>query len=536
MATAGGAVVGLFAGPALVSANGARAVPLPRAAVPLPTGLFTLGVASGEPTPHGVVLWTRLAPTPTTGGGMPDVPVDVRWEVADDDRFTRIRRSGVTTATSALAHSVHAEVGSLLPGRQYFYRFRVGGEVSTVGRTRTAPGPNQSVSRLRFAYASCQDWQSGAYTAYPHLVDEDPEFVVFLGDYIYETATWPQAYRAHVGPGEAVSLTHYRNRYAQYRTDPALRAAHAAAPWIVTLDDHEVDDNFADEVPQDPDRQSRTAFVARRAAAFQAYYEHMPLRRSSLPTGLDMRLYRRLDWGTLAAFHVLDTRQYRSDQPTTLTAANDPTRTMTGAEQESWLVSGLGRRMYRWNLIANQAMMAAHDQTAGPARTYIMDCWDGYRVQRRRLLDLLRTSQVRNPVVLTGDRHATWVCDLRADFDDPSSPVVAAELTGTSVTSGGDADRVAFHAQYDPIMAESPHWKYIDKRRGYMMCDLTADRLSTRLRVVDTVWAPIAGIATAAEFRVTSGRPGVDVVSHDGPPPAGAPPTTARYTVPDDQF
>jgi alkaline phosphatase D len=469
---------------------------------------------------HGVVLWTRLAPEPTLGGGMPPVPVEVRWEVADDEGFTRIRRYGVSLATPGLGHSVHAEVTGLPSARPYFYRFLAGDEVSPVGRTRTAPAANHVVRQLRFAFASCQDWQTGGYPAYWHLVEEDVDFVVFLGDYIYENAPRTDRYRQHEGSGEPVTLTEYRNRHAQYRTDPALRAAHAAAPWIVTPDDHEVDNNYADEVPQDPDRQTRGAFQARRAAAYQAYYEHMPLRRSALPAGPDMRVYRRLDWGTLAALHVLDTRQYRSDQPTTLTAANDPARSMTGAAQESWLMSGLRRTAFRWNLLANQAMLASNDRTAGPQRTYDFDHWDGYRVQRRRLLEFFRGAAVRNPVVLTGDRHATWVCDLRPDFEKPSGPAVGAELTGPSISSEGDPDRLAFHARYDPIKAESPHWKYIDVRRGYMVCDLAPTRLRARLRVVDTVLAETAPIRTAAEFQVTSGRPGVDLLTDDGPPTA----------------
>jgi alkaline phosphatase D len=518
VATAGRAVVGLVAGPALVSGDTVRAVPAPGAAAPVPDDVFRLGVASGDPTADGVVLWTRLAPEPTRGGGMPDRLVPVRWEIADDERFSRIRQRGVAIAEPRLGHSVHVEVVGLDPDRWYHYRFRVGAEVSTVGRTRTAPASAQRVDRLRFAFASCQDYQAGFYTAYQHLAVEDIAFVVFLGDYIYEMGPNRAAVRQHDGTGEARSLTEYRNRYALYRTDHQLQAAHAAVPWIVSLDDHELSGNWADELPVDPRRESAEAFRARRIAAFQAYYEHLPLRRASLPRRLDMRLYRRLTFGRLAAVHVLDTRQYRSDQPETLAEANDPARSMTGAEQERWLVGGMSGSGTRWNLVANQTQMSSNDETAGPARTYDFDNWDGYRAQRRRLLEFFGSGRTANPVVLTGGRHATWVSDLRPDVDDPTSPTVGVELAGTSVSSEGDTDLAAFHAANDPIMTESPHWRYIDKRRGYVVCELTERSLVATLRVVDTVRATTAHIATAARFQVTAGQPGVSV-SCDGQPP-----------------
>ncbi len=533
VAAAGGAVAGLVAGPALLGPDGAHAVPDAAGHEPLPADVFTLGVASGEPEPDGVVLWTRLAPAPVAGGGMPDRAVLVLWEVAEDERFRRVRRRGVELARPRLGHSVHAEVEGLRPGREYFYRFRAGGQVSPVGRTRTAPAPGARTDGLRFAFASCQDFSAGAYTAYQHLAAEDLAFVAFLGDYIYESRPNPNAARLHEGTDEPYTLENYRNRHAQYKTDRDLQAAHAAAPWIVTLDDHELDNNWADEIPQDPHLQTPEAFRARRIAALQAYYEHMPLRRASVPRGLDMRLYRRLTFGGLVALHVLDTRQYRGDQPATLAEADDPTRSMTGDEQERWLRRGMKRSGARWNLLANQVMWATNDRAAGPAQTFDFDNWDGYRAQRRRLLEFF--GQVDNPVVLTGDRHATWVCDLRPDFDQPSTPAVGAELTGTSISSGGNPNRAAFHATYDPIKAESPHWKYIDNRRGYMLCDVTRDSLVASLRVVDTVWAPTGSITTAARFQVLDGVGGIEVLDHDGPAFRTAESEAPKYEIEDDQ-
>ncbi|MFD0684479.1 alkaline phosphatase D family protein [Actinomadura fibrosa] len=539
----GGAATALTAGqvllgPALLGQDGALAGVRGHGGVPLPTGLFTLGVASGDPVPDGVVLWTRLAPRPLDGGGMPDRPVAVAWQVAEDERFRHVRAIGVEVARPEDAHAVHAEVGGLRPDREYFYRFRVGGEVSPVGRTRTAPARGAANRRLRFAFASCQNWQDGFYTAYRHLVREDLAFVAFLGDYIYESVPSTTTVRAHEGAGEPYTLAQYRNRHAQYKTDTALQAAHAAFPWIATWDDHEVDNNWADEVPQDPDLQPHDRFVARRAAAFRAYYEHMPLRGSARPRGAGMRLHRRLGFGRLATVHVLDTRQYRSDQPETLAEADDPARTMTGAAQEKWLVDGMSRAGTRWNLLANQVMWASNDRQAGPERVFDFDNWDGYRAQRRRLLEFFGSGRAANPVVLTGDRHATWVCDLKPDFDDAASPVVGAEITGTSVTSGGDSDPVAFHRAYDPVMAESPHWKYIGNQRGYVVCDVTPARLLASLRIVGSVWTPAGTtVATAARFRVDAGRPGITVVDQASREQVQAlRTTTRRYDVDDDQF
>ncbi|MFF5085093.1 alkaline phosphatase D family protein [Actinoplanes sp. NPDC000266] len=499
----------------------------------LPADVFGLGVASGDPLPDAVVLWTRLH------GAIPDRVVPVEWEIAADPLFRKSRRAGVTAALPSLGHSVHVDVRGLRPDAEYYYRFRAAGRISPVGRTRTAPAALSKLRHLRFAFASCQDYQAGFYTAYQHLAQEDLAFVAFLGDYIYEGPRNAAAVRQHEGTDEPYTLEQYRERHATYKADPDLRAAHAAFPWIVTFDDHEVDNNWADEIPQDPDLQTPSSFRARRIAAFQAYYEHMPLRRSSLPRGLDMQLYRRFRFGSLASLHVVDTRQYRSDQPATLEAAQDPALSMTGAEQESWLVNGLRHSGARWNLLANQVMWAQNDRKAGPEQVFDFDNWDGYRAQRTRLLKLFR--KVDNPVVLTGDRHCTWVSDLRPNFDDPSTPAVGAEITGTSITSGGNANTTSFHATYDPIMAESPHWRYIDNQRGYVVCDVTRERMVSSLRLVDTVWAPTAAVRTAAEFVVESGRPGIAEVidSATSPPSTASTPTQGgkprAFDVTDDQ-
>jgi alkaline phosphatase D len=471
----------------------------------LPGRLFTLGVGSGDPLPNAVVIWTRLAPDPLNGGGMPDRPVTVEWQVAEDERFRSIVQKGATTAVPALGHSVHVDVGGLRPGRTYWYRFRAEQmEVSPVGRTRTA---SADPSSLRVALASCQNWQHGYFTPYADMLEQDPDFVLFVGDYIYESGPSPNAVRPHEGDGEPYSLAQYRNRYAQYRTDPDLAAMHAAAPWIVTFDDHEVDNDFAGEIPQDPDKQPHDAFLARLTAAYQAYYEHMPVRATSIPNGPHIPMYRRFDFGRLARLSVLDTRQYRSDQPTSQEGAASPSLTMLGAEQKAWLTDGLVDSPARWNLTASQIMMAETDKLAGSGKNWFYDAWDGYQVERNELLALFE--QVGNPVVLSGDRHLTMVSDLRLDYADPGSAVVGAEFVGTSISTNGDQDEAAFSAYWDPLRADNPHWKYIDCHRGYHLLDIDRDGIDAEVRTVATVTQPRSDAGALARLRVDAGRPGV---------------------------
>src|SRR5262245_6467547 len=439
---------------------------------------FTLGVASGHPLPDGVVLWTRLAPDPLHGGGMPDAPVTPAWDVAAGHRFERTVQPGRVHAVAEYAHAVHVEVRGLEPGRWYWYRFRAGGEVSPTGRTRTAPAAVAPLDRLRFAFASCQHYEQGYFTAYRHLVAEDVDLVVHLGDYIYESSTSRDRVRVHPEP-EPITLDDYRARYALYKSDPDLQAAHAAYPWVVTWDDHEVANDYADDRGERLD--PREWFLARRAAAYRAYYEHMPLRRGAVPLGPHMRLYGRVGWGSLAEFHVLDDRQYRSHQVCAppgrggssvvedCAARLDPRLTMLGDVQERWLQGSLERSRARWNVIAQQTLMAQLDRKVGPGQAFWTDGWDGYPAARRRLLDFLAAKKPANPLVIGGDVHSFWVTDLKPDFDDPRSPTVATEFVGTSITSGLSRSQ----AEQDALRAENPHIRYADvTRRGYVRMEL----------------------------------------------------------------
>jgi len=469
---------------------------------------FALGVASGDPGPDGFVLWTRLAPDPLNGGGI-DGDVGVRWEIASDDAFRQVVRSGTATASAELAHSVHVEVAGLEADRWYWYRFSAGDAVSATGRARTMPTPEAMPDRLSLAFASCQHYETGFYTAYEHMAAEHPDLVFHLGDYIYEGAARPRV-RAHRGE-ELASLEDYRNRYALYRTDPDLQLAHAACPWIVTWDDHEVDNNYAADISEQPDVR-REALLERRAAAYQAYYEHMPLRASQIPSGPSMRLYRKLSYGRLAQFTVLDTRQYRTDQPCgdrtqpPCEEASDPAATLLGDGQRRWLFDALRESSAEWNVIPQQVMMAQVDRMPGDDVRYSMDQWPGYAASRDRLLGFLAESRVRNPVVLTGDIHTNWVNDLLVDFGDPTSPAVATEFVGTSISSSGDGGPNTEYAE--GVMRDNPFVKLQNAQRGYVSCEVTPGLWTARYRVLDRVSVRGAPRQTLAEFAVETGRPG----------------------------
>lgn len=471
---------------------------------------FTLGVMSGDPTPDGFVLWTRLAPEPLQGGGMEPVAVPVQWMVAEDESMRRIVKKGTATAAPSLAHSVHVEVRGLKPQRPYWYQFKVGREVSPVGRAITAPDLGTSPDQFKFAFASCQHWEAGLWTAYQHMLADDPELVVHLGDYIYEGRVRDNGVRKH-NSAEIVSLSDYRNRHALYKTDPVLQHMHEHCPWIVTWDDHEVDNNYAGPFPED--QQSREVFLERRANAYQAYYEHMPLRLSSLPKGSGMQLYRTLSYGSLVQFSVLDTRQYRTDQPcgdkTTAPCPGtfDPSATILGDAQEAWLKTSLDRSHAKWNVIANQVLMARIDQKPGPEEAVSADQWSGYEVCRDRLMKFLDQRKPNNPVVITGDIHSNWVSDLKVNWKDEKAPVVASEFVGTSISSGGDG--VDERPTTQGVYQENPHLKMFNGRRGYVTLTLNQKQCRADYRVVPYVTRPGAPIQTHSSWIVEDGQRGV---------------------------
>ncbi|MEU6821357.1 alkaline phosphatase D family protein [Streptomyces atriruber] len=481
---------------------------------------FTLGVASGDPQPTSVLLWTRLAPAPyEPGGGLPQQRVTVQWEIAHDARFRRVARRGTVTAHPEFSHTVHVEVDHLLAGRTYYFRFRTGSWVSETGRTRTAPPTGTRPGALTLAAVSCQAYHDGYFTAYKHLAQDDVDVVFHLGDYLYEYAVnsvggarnyTDRTLPAHFNK-ETQTLEDYRLRYALYKHDPDLRAAHAAHPFVVTWDDHEAENNYADDISENDDPPAE--FLLRRAAAYRAYWENQPLRRPQLPSGPDAQLYRRLTWGQLAQFDILDTRQYRSDQAYGDTAhvpgseSDDPARTITGATQERWLIDGWRRSRALWNVVPQQVTFSERRLDLNAQAKLSMDAWDGYRASRKRVLAGARAAGLDNLMVLTGDVHVGYAFDIKADFDDPSSKTVGTEIVATSIASGKDgADKPA---NWDTYMKANPHLKFYNGRRGYVTVALGNDSARADFKTVPMISKPGAPISTAASFVTEAGNPGL---------------------------
>ena len=474
---------------------------------------FTLGVASGDPLPDAVMLWTRLAVDPLKGGGMGTAPIDVEWQIARDEAMKDVVRTGTVPAIAELAHSVHVDATGLEADRTYWYRFRAGGVESPIGRTRTAPGAGSSPAALRFAVASCQNYTQGYYTAHAALANEDLHAIVFLGDYIYEGDARGDRVRDYSRRGWAFTLADYRDRYATYKSDPDLRASHAAFPWIVTWDDHEVENNYAGGIDANDPANKQAVFE--RSNAYQAYYEHLPL-RGPRPAGPALKLYRTLSWGDLATFFVLDTRQYRSPEillcplnqetPSGYCPASlDPARTMLGAEQRSWLLSGLASSRAAWNLVAQSVRFAQQDSSPDPAthRFDGVDNWMGYVADQRILID--QFAKTKNPVVLSGDSHVDFVYDVKQSWSDPASATVATELLGTSISSEGDPVQPSTQFDGSP---KNPQLRFFDNHRGYIRCGVERGRLTADFRAVSTVTQPKATVRTLATFVVDDGKPG----------------------------
>ena len=481
---------------------------------------FGLGVASGSPTHDSVVLWTRLVDF--SFHVRDPQGISVRWEVAHDDKFSRIARSGQALAPAELAYSVHVDVQGLESDRWYFYRFRAGDAISRTGRTRTFPAPDAAVAGMRLAYASCQRWEHGYFSAYRHMAEENLDLVMFLGDYIYEYPRASNAVRTVPG-GWTLTLDDYRQRYATYKQDADLQAMHGACPWLVTWDDHEVQNDYAgltvgENGPQVAD------FAARRSAAYQAFYEHMPVRASVLTravtgliSGAEMRIYSRVRYGQLASLAMLDARQYKNPpvctrdakpgssivNPAQCASWNNPARSILGTEQERWLDAGWTQgKSSTWNILGQQSLLGQRDWSQGPEQSLWNDGWDGYSAARGRLIDSVRKNAVSNLVVLGGDVHENWVGHIKTDYAQPKSAVVGVEFCGTSISS-----RSGGNSKIPQTLSRNPHCVFADaERKGYGVVDVTPTQMKTTLRVVSDVTRQDASIETLAQFSVRSGK------------------------------
>lgn len=483
---------------------------------------FQLGVAAGDPAPDGFVIWTRLAPQPLEPGyGMPAQPVEVDWQVAADDRFRTVVQKGTAVARPELGHAVHVEVAGLEPGRPYWYRFVAGTERSMVGRARTAPAFGAPVDRLRFAVGGCQAYEHGHYTAWRCISDEDDlDFIYHYGDYIYEGGVRSFYFDRHeertlptprpFDGKELYSLDEYRRRYALYKLDPNLQMAHASAAFIPAWDDHEVDNNWVSD--RDQDGTPPEVFLLRRIAAAQAYYENLPFRRSAWPLGPAMQIYRRLSFGSLLDLHVLDTRQFRTDQPcgdgfkAPCAGMDADTASVLGAEQEKWLYDGLAASKARWTGLAQQVMLMDMDREPGEEDIRNMDSWDAYRAARTRLLSFLHDRRISNTVVLTGDEHQNWIGEVKLRAGDPESPTVATEFLATSISSGADGGEI--RANGAGILAANPHLKLLNDQRGYHLHEVTPKAWTAHVKVLDKVSTPGGTLSTRAVFTVDPKRPG----------------------------
>ncbi len=479
-----------------------------------PDNPFRLGVASGYPTHNSVVLWTLLAPQPLApSNGMPPEDIAVQWQLATDETFRRIVARGQARAEASFSHSARIEVKGLSPARQYFYRFLIAGHASPTGRTRTLPMPGAKTAALKIAVGNCQHFEHAHFAAWAHAAQQSPDLVLHLGDYIYEGSPTPGALRLHHG-GLCRTLDEYRLRYTQYQTDASLQAAHAAAPWLVTWDDHEVANDYSgvhSGRAEDP-----AAFLARRTAAYRAYYEHLPLPPSAAPRGIEIPLFARRQIGDLASIHMLDQRQYRSQQAcgtpqrpggnradAACTDLYDTQRSMLGEAQEAWIAEGFSNSNARWNLIANATLMTHLDEQVGQGVVYGTDNWNGYPAARDRLIHALQEKQTRNPVMLSGDIHAFMASHIHEQSAKLDTPIIAPEFTATSIASNPRPQ-----TQLDSWLPDNPNLLLAEGRsRGYLQLQLSQQQLAATLWAVDEPGRADSDCRVFKRYMVEAGDP-----------------------------
>lgn len=465
-----------------------------------PSIAFQHGVASGDPLPDGLLLWTRVTPTADARPGSGVGPqVQIPWQIAADPDFAVVVASGSVTTGPERDHTVKVAASGLQPATTYWFRFGYDGGWSPTGRTMTTPPVDAEIDRLRMGVVSCSNWEAGYLAAYQRLAERgDLNLIVHLGDYLYEYGTGEfdaggRVVRAHQPATEILTLSDYRVRHGQYKTDPDLQALHAAVPWVITWDDHEVANDQWSGGAENHTPGVEGDFTARLAAARQAYAEWMPVR-----SGEDGAIYRRLRFGRLAELSMLDLRTYRSQQASG-TAVDDPSRTITGDAQMSWLKAGLAASSARWKLVGNPVMIARLDVGAlpswllGPLGKLLgipqnglvlnVDQWDGYNADRNELVNHLLATRTRDVVFLTGDIHTSWANELTTKATGPFNPA-AAEFVVPSVTSDNVNDFVGLPpgnalsvAGAAAIRATNPHvrWTELDGH-GYGVFEVTPQR------------------------------------------------------------
>ncbi|MFK7912780.1 MAG: alkaline phosphatase, partial [Pseudomonadales bacterium] len=476
------------------------------ASVPLPDNPFTLGIASGDVTATQAVLWTRLAPNPDqANGAMPPVSVAVQWQLAlNPDMSTVVQRGQVLTGP-AHAHCVHVDLAGLEPGRQYWYQFTTATHRSAIGRTKTLPRDAETV---RFVTASCQNYTHGSFVAYRHMVKDDPDFVLHLGDYIYDTA-FGEDFRNHESERAPQTLDDFRRRHALYKTDPDLQHAHAQLPFFTTIDNHDAVEDA------DP------ASAAKRAAAYQAWHEHMPTRGYRGPGSNQFELQRRIAIGKLLQISLLDARQYRDQKAPCqngfdpaygfgnyreyCAVERDPKRSMLGDEQDQWLAESLQANQSVWNVMASPGPFLPFEYQHQGKDLHYIGAWDSYPANRERVAAALRAAPVGHPVVLSGDVHSFWAVDGNL-ANAPKQRIKVVELITSSISANWPA---ALAKPVSDNLSHNPQVAYYDPdHRGYMLHDVSAGGWETQTRALNQVTDPHSGIRTLAKVRIQPGKPG----------------------------
>ncbi|MGX1772490.1 alkaline phosphatase D family protein [Nocardia brasiliensis] len=495
--------------------------------------VFRHGVASGDPLPDGVILWTRVTVSEDAapGSGVGE-STNVRWEISADEGFSTVTTSGTVTAAASSDHTVKVDVSGLAPGSDYFYRFSALGETSPVGQTRTAPANSAALERLRFGVVSCANWEAGYFGAYRHLAARDDlDAIIHLGDYIYEYGRGKYGgrngtVRPHDPANETVTLADYRIRHAQYKTDPDLLALHALLPFICTWDDHESADNSWSGGAGNHDPATEGNWADRKAASAQAYLEWMPVRAKG--SGTEVQIYRRLRFGTLAELSMLDLRSYRDQEAKPGAGwreADNPARTITGKAQMDWLTAGLASAPVQWKLVGNSVMIAplvfpplepattaAITGTIGVPQSGVIvngDQWDGYAADRQRLFRAITEQQVGDVVFLTGDIHSSWAADLPVDAANyPGGPTVGAEFVVPSVTSTsvGDLLKVNSAPIAESIKGVNHHMRYVElDSHGYGVLEITPARTQMDWFYLLDVADPNSAVRHAISLAVPTG-------------------------------
>lgn len=477
---------------------------------------FKLGIASGDPGTEGVVLWTRLAPNPYDLAALREKVIPVSWQVAEDERMKKVVQNGTNYSYPENAHSLHIEVQGLNADREYFYRFTAGGEQSPIGKTRTLPILGSHIKDFRFALASCQDISNGYFAAYRDMVEQEPKLTIHTGDYIYESIYRDGDRRIPVA--NAMTLEDYRHLHARYKLDPHLQQAHAASPWLMIWDDHEVENDWGADYSEsifDPE-----AFLKRKIAAIKAYYEHMPLRMSAKLRKNQARLYQRTVVGDLIEFNLLDCRQYRSRPPCLDEDDHAPLqlknceealaqgRSLLGMQQERWLHRGFGHSGAKWNSLVQTTYMAPFDYLKGEGTAYKTDGWDGYAATRQRILDLIVEKGIKNPLAFGGEIHAYYAGVVNAKAYDFDSEPVLSEIVCTSLTSSGGGDER--YKETMDLFTENPFARYFENRaRGYVLCHVDHQYVSATLRKVSNVSDPDSSVSTLRKIVVEEGETNV---------------------------